>query len=140
MKQSTLYLRYKLVFFLIISLFFSQTKIEGITRSLNFDDSGQRSDVTMEVVELTPAGPQVVSQLMRFMNLLQASTYQLVDTNHSTCRLNSIDMRIRVPHHDFSWMRYRKVCNMSVLGHRYKYIESNTQLINFYLLNTNDIK
>ncbi|KAI8421752.1 hypothetical protein MSG28_009716 [Choristoneura fumiferana] len=39
--------------------YYPQTKIEGITRSLNFDDSGQRSDVTMEVVELTSAGPQV---------------------------------------------------------------------------------
>ncbi|XP_073955278.1 glutamate receptor ionotropic, kainate 3-like [Choristoneura fumiferana] len=40
--------------------FMKTTKIEGITRSLNFDDSGQRSDVTMEVVELTSAGPQVI--------------------------------------------------------------------------------
>lgn len=49
------------------SIFF-QNKVNGLTKSFNFDGFGRRNDVIIDVLELTPAGNQTVSNSSMALN------------------------------------------------------------------------
>lgn len=54
------YIVYICIYIYIIMPF--QNKLEtGLTRSLLFDGAGQRNDIILDILELTPAGNQSVS-------------------------------------------------------------------------------